>query len=314
MSQQQKLMILVAFGLACVMGFAFASADEEPIQVTTRSFIRAGDALSIRVQVNEAVAGDTVDITLANGLNFIDDVLILGTGGVAVWNIESKVITQAGTSLLIVQYNDWVVRQSLRVLPLHTDHINVFANVNNIVAYGEDSTTIIILPEDRWGNTSRNADKFDVQIIYPDTSRVTDDFRRLGGIGLYELVSKGSPGRVRITAESDDVTSLLELMQIPATADKIDLSISPTCVLSDGRDIMTILMDVTDRYNEAVTDGTLLTVRWDDGMGFARTIDGFATIHLPALDIVGEYQFTAQVRDVVSSDATLRVVEESCLE
>ncbi len=312
MSHQQKLMILVAFGLVCMMRFAFA--DGEPIQVTMRSFIRAGDALSIRVQVNEAVAGDTVDMTLATGLNFIDDVLVLGTGGVAVWNIESDVITQAGTSLLIVQYNDWVVRQSLRVLPLQIDQIDVFSNANNIVSYGEDSTTVIILPADRWGNIPSDTDQFDVQIIYPDTSRVAGDFRRIGGVSIYELVSKGSPGRIRITAKSNDVTSHLELMQIPATADKIDLSISPTCVLNDGRDIVTISMDVKDRYNEPVIDGTLLTVRWDDGMGFARTIDGFATIRLPAFDIKGEYQFTAQVRDLVSSDVTLRVVEESCLE
>lgn len=128
------------------------------------------------------------------------------------------------------------------------------------------------------------------------------------------LISAGIPGRVRIQAIANDVQANLELMQIPSTADTIDLSIYPACVLNDGRDMVAISMDVEDEYGQTVTNGTLLTVRWDEGLGFARTIDGTATLRLPAFSRVGEYVFNAGVGDVTSSDVILRVVEESCLE
>lgn len=188
MTIRRKLVFLMVFGVACSFGFIFGWTESDPIQITVRSFIRAGDALQITVQIEDASAGDTATITIANGLNFIDETLVLGTGGIAVWDIEAEVITQAGTSYIITTYGDWVDRIPLKVLPLKSGHIDLFSSANNIVSYGEDSTTIMMLPEDKWGNIPSSADQFDVRVIYPDTNRIMGKFDLIGGIGLYKLI------------------------------------------------------------------------------------------------------------------------------
>jgi len=314
MTTRYKLISLLVIAIACVIGFIFASAKSDSIHITMRSFIRAGDAVQITMQVDNAVAGDTIAVTLANGLNVIDATLMLGTGGVAIWKIPEDIVTNAGISMLIVQYQDFFVRQQLRVLPTTTQRIDILSTSNNIIAYGEESTTIMILPEDGWGNVPSDADLYNIHMTYPDTQRVTDKIERFQGIGLYQLVSRGLPGRVRIEATMRDVEAQFELMQIPSVADNLRLTMSSLCVLNDGRDIITLNTHVSDQYDQAVTDGTLVTIYWDDGLGYARTIDGMATLRLPAFSEAGEYKFWAQVNDVTSPSIILRVVEESCLE
>lgn len=314
MTNRHKLTLILAIAIAYVLGLLLASAEPDPIHITMRAFIRAGDSLSVTVRVDNAEASDTIDMTLANGLHLIDETLTLGTGGIAVWQIPEAVITQAGTSVLVARYDNAVQRKQLTVLPLTTHEIDVFADANNIVAYGEESTTIMILPEDRWGNTPSQRNQFVVDVIYPDTSRDKGKFDLLSGLGLYTLTSQSDPGRVRIEASTQDVTEQLELMQIPSQADEIELTIHPDCLLDDGRDLVTLSISVQDEQSQAVTNGTLITILWDDGKGFARTLDGVATLRLPAFQDVGDYLFRAQVGNVRSAKATLRVVEESCLE
>jgi hypothetical protein len=134
------------------------------------------------------------------------------------------------------------------------------------------------------------------------------------GIGWVSIQSHDSPGRVRVTLHASTAQAYLELMQQPTNAAAVNLTITPACILSDERDRVTLTADVMDEYGSPVVDGTLVTFSWEGGHGYGQTIDGRATLRLPAPPQPGRYLYTATSDAAHSSAIPLQVTATQCSE
>jgi len=310
----KRLLIVAIFILTSVMSnWNTPVPNFEDIVLESKAMIHAGDEWELSVTVDNYRVGDTIAVTLLNGLKAFHKTLVLGTGGVAVWAVEEGEIIQAGESLIIVQYGDEIVEKSLIVLANEPIDGVLFTTANSIAAYGEGSATIMFLTEDEWGNFPTISEPFELSINYPDGNAPTEEtLTYRDGLGRFELLSRGQAGRVRLSVDQEHLQSNLELMQTAGDAQSITLDILPTCVLNDGRDLFTLTANIIDQNNYPVTNGTLVKFVWEDGLAYARTIDGTATLRLPAPQGLGFSIYNAVVGNTRSNNATIEVTGDSC--
>lgn len=296
-----------------VLVFVVTSTEAPVMLVEAEQTIRAGDAWEARITLSSATAGDTVEVTLFNGLQRLDAVLVLGTGGTALWQIPEGEITQAGLSLLLVHSGTAETRVPLDVHPQPPHELMLFTTANVIPAYGEGETTLLVLSQDMYGNpVALPARQRTASVRFPNDERESVTLTYYNGLAWSSLASQGPPGRVRVQVRSQQITTLLELLQTAAPAALVMLDISPTCVLSDGRDLITLTAEISDRRGMPVVDGTLITFAWDGGFGQGQTVRGHAEIRLPAPTSPGLFRYTAEINGLSSAPVMLRVVSESC--
>ncbi|NJL92472.1 MAG: hypothetical protein HC915_01500 [Anaerolineae bacterium] len=98
---------------------------------------------------------------------------------------------------------------------------------------------------------------------------------------------------------------------MPGLPAQIELTLSPTCILPDGRDLFTVGARVLDAAGSPVTDGTLVRFGWPGGQGTASTLHGEAALTLPAPTQPTLQRIMAQSGPARQA-IVLRVVEESC--
>jgi hypothetical protein len=307
----RRLSILV-FVTGCIIGAAFLLQGAPRVRLTSLNTIHAGDAWEVTVSVSDSAAGEQVQVMLLNGLRTFEETLTLGAGGVAVWRIPSGQITQAGDSILIVRYNGEQLRRILHVMAEPPAIADLFTTANSLFAYGDSSATIMLLPRDRWGNAPHGTEEFSLDIRYPDGTRIDRTFTYRGGLGHLSLRSQGGPGRVRLALDHDRLDQSLELHQSPGPPHRIALTLEPTCVLNDGRDLLSLSATVHDSGGHFVADGTLVTFIWLDGIGRAQTINGVARLRLPAPDHTSLRSYRAIAGDAEAAPVFLRVNEEGC--
>ena len=294
------------------VGIAHALANANPITLDGDATITAGDAWQLQVTVTEGATGESVQALLFNGFRTFQTQLTLGTGGVAVWQIQQGQITQAGTSRVVVQYGDDRVQKALRVFPEAPKAVDIFTTANTIPAYGDGTAAILLLPRDTFGNTPLDSRRFLLDVQYPDGTTTNEPFTYEDGLGRYTLHSQGMPGRIRLSLEDDALTAALELMQIPSAPAVVASSITPDCVLGDGRDVITLSAVVTDAHRVPVSDGTLVVFEWDEGLGYGHTLDGRASLRLPAPPRSGLYRYRARAGTVQSASTYLLVTQGQC--
>jgi hypothetical protein len=274
--------------------------------------IHAGDSWLMSLVIARAEAGTRVQVSLVNGLQVLEETLILGTGGTARWQIGAGQITHAGNTLVLIHYDGEEHQHLLHVLPLAPSDADLFSTANTLPAYGEGRATIMLLIRDKWGNAPHDRLRFPLAVRFPQTVQRSYTFDYANGIAWRTLVSRGEPGRIRLTLDHDALAAALELMQAPGTPESIALSVSPNCVLDDGRDMIDLTASVADSHDHAVVDGTLVIFTWDGGFGYGRTIDGQAVLSLPAQQRTGWHMFWAAAGTVKSTAAYLRVSQEDC--
>jgi hypothetical protein len=274
--------------------------------------IHAGDAWTLNIRAEPGQAGDKVQAVLFNGLRREDAVLILGTGGIAEWQIPARILTQAGQSLAILRYLNAEARYEFQVLPGSPQAVDLLTTANNLTAYGAAKTMLVALPRDAWGNPPPDTLHINASVQFPDTPAQPVNFRYHAGIGWTWLSSQNKPGRVRIQMQLADAYASLELNQVAGSPARIVFAVSPDCALADGRDLVTLTATVTDESGQAVTNGTLVTFLMENGSGSSQTIDGRASLRLPVPTSPGIYHFHAMSAATTSSPASLRVVQNSC--
>jgi hypothetical protein len=315
MKSQRIIALVVLLTIFLVTGAnLLAALHNSSMSEVTLEFpdtITAGDAWTLRIHIPAAQAGDQVNIQLYHGLRRLDAELTLGSGGVAAWEVAAGALTQAGTSLILVRYQETEVRASLAVMPSAFTRADFFATVNTIAAYGDEMTTLLLLPRDNWGNAV-TAGGFSASIRYPNGVTKILPMRGATGIAWAELTSAGSPGRIRVSLNELRLDAPLEIQQVAAAADNITLELGSDCVLADGRDMIMLNAQVQDRHGVPVVDGTLVRFLWDGGAGSAITTNGTARMRLPAPTMHGEYRFWAVSDAARSPEVSLRVTDESC--
>ncbi len=303
----------LAFLLGYVLSVTYALADETRISVNADDILYAGERWVVTVSVVDAEAGETVQATLINGLQTLHAELTLGDGGVALWRVPAGRLVQAGQTLLILRYDEHVFRYPLRVLPTEPVTADLFATLNQLMAYGQGETTIITLPLDAWGNATTNHHQLRLISHYPNGYRDTHRFTYAGGLGWLTLHSQGGPGRLRLALQQGSIDTRLELHQSPGRPHDIALSLATGCVPNDGRDTVTVAATVMDAHGNTVADGTLVTFTWRNGQGVGRTLDGRASLRLPAPTRTGWVMFRAAAGEVISMPEFLQVTRGLCL-
>lgn len=298
---------LVLFSLQAVWGQSSISID-----LQGPSTIQAADAWEAQLEIMEAQAGETVEASVFNGLYRHTDSLVLGTGGVAHWQIPEGVLTQSGTSLLLIRYQDTELRQTLRVLPQPAQTVDLLTTSNNLPAYGDARAMLIALPRDAWGNPPTGDISVSAAVQFPDGSANRLDFSYTSGLAWTWMRSQGASGRVRFHIQVQEAVTSLELMQTPGRPAELTLSISPNCTLTDGRDQITLIADVVDSHGSAVANGTQIAFVWEGGTGKGAAVDGRASVRIPAPTLAGSYHFYAESAGARSQDEVLRIVEQNC--
>lgn len=306
-------LIVSLVGMGYVTYMSTEPAAQARILLQAERRIDAGDPWQVTVQIPNATAGDTVQIILINGLQTLDTTVTLGTGGIAVWQVPTKQITQAGDSLLIVRYGELETRQTMQVSPLSPNEVDLFTTANTLRAYGEGAATIMMLPRDIWGNPPNTLSETSLDIVYPDGTQASQSFDYTEGLGFLQMRSQGHPGRVRLTLNQRSIEAAMELTQTAGTPQSILINVSPDCILADGRDLVTITATVQAEAGLPVTDGTLVTFTWRDGQGYAQTIDGVATLRMPVPAGEAWIIFHANVSEQRSEAGILRIEDGNCI-
>lgn len=312
----KRVLPFIIIAVTSMLSFWYAVSDSDPqpdwVTLEGEAVIHAGDAWELSLAMEDAGVGDTVNVTLLNGLEVIEEKLTLGTGGVAIWRIPENQIIQAGESLIIVQFGDKIVKQSLTVKAGKPVDGVLFTTTHNLPAYGEGSATILFLSEDKWGNMPTVSQAFKLDIRFPDKTPIKEILTYQNGLGRFYLQSSGDPGRVRLSVEQEPVYTNIELMQTAGEPQFITFSITPDCVLNDGRDLITFKAFVTDQTQNPVIDGTLVKFLWSGGLAYGRTIDGIATLRLPAPEQIGQAFYQAISANVRSRAISIQVTGDTC--
>lgn len=301
-----------AFCIACVMSFTLAISTRERPEIAAKRSISAGDAWVVNITIPNGQPAQEITVVLVNGLQSLKTTLVLGTGGVASWLIPQGKITQAGESVLVVYHGGDEYRQSLQVMPRSPTTLDLFTTANTLPSYGKGVAQIMVLPRDQWGNAADNSESFRLNTIYPDGNRMSKTFVYNNGLGWLTLRSSGNPGRVRLSVEQGLASAALEMLQTPAEPQTISLRVTPDCVLNDGRDRITLSATVTDSHDNAVADGTLVHFYWQALHGYARTIDGQASLRLPAPLKTGWFIYYARSGQARSNAVFLKVDGDTC--
>lgn len=314
--KRRLILILMTAGLAGIVLhevlLSAQSSSAGQIAVEVARSISAGQPLDIAVHIAGAEAGVTVEAALFNGLQRHSAALALGTGGVALWRIPPETLVHAGESLLVIRHAGEEVRLGLTVRPGEVERIDLLTTANNIGAYGEETADILVLPRDRWGGVPSSIAGAVGEIRYPDGEIRRLPFTYRAGLGWARLRSLGAPGRVRLRLGIHAASATLEINQLAGRVSRIDLQVSPACVLDDGRDLITLSARVTDRQGFAVVDGTLVMFTWRGGQGYGQTIDGQAALRLPTSARPGVYRYSAEAAGVESNTIELTVTADRC--
>jgi hypothetical protein len=286
----------------------------QPIQAQTQLSleaplsVQAGEALNVTVH---APANSPVTLRLYNGIRRLATSLTASAENTAVWHIPANIITGAGTSQLIASVAGETVTQAIRIYPTEIDHLDFLTTANNLAAYGEARGMLIALASDTYGNPAPSL-LAALSAQYPSAKRQTILLPIESGFGWRWFTTEGPPGRVRLNLNAASVIQSLELMQMPTAPSQIELSLTPECVVNDGRDVITLYARVEDRFGSVVVDSTLVKFTWERGEGSVQVFNGNASLRVPAPTSAGNYQFTAASEGAVSAPVMLKVQAEAC--
>lgn len=269
------------YGLALLVLVSLPSAyslaqDVVTLVLTGEEEITAGDAWSLTVQSEGLEAGETVTVTMVHGVTIYSEELVLGSGGVALWDFPEDVLTQAGSTQVLIDSGTATGSFSLTINPDDPETIQAFTTSNSLRAYGETSTALLSLVSDAYGNPVDNA-----ALVIRSTSPQGETDVGFGstqnGLAVNTVTSIGNPGILRLqVAHGSEVVTPLTIVQLAGDADAIALDLSSQCLLSDGLDNLTMTARVVDSAGFPVTDGQVVFFRWGSGGATAITVDGMA--------------------------------------
>jgi hypothetical protein len=298
------------------------AAPTTNIALDTPTSIVAGQAWTLQVNVSGANPGDTVTATLLDGLKRQDAALVLGSGGIAVWRIPSNVLTVSGTAIVFVHSKNTQLTRTFQITPAEIGTVEALSTANKIVAYGLGRNMIIGLAYDLFGNAVDDRAALRLSARYADGRQMSSALQLSNGLAWSWLSSAGVPGRVVTTLAlgtfsqnslmMNPITAEQEFVETPDIAATIDLQVQPTCVPPDGRTLLTLSAYVKDTHNQPVSDGTRTLITWAGGSGAAPTINGIASLRIPAPAAVGSYSYQAVSGNVTPASVLLRVTDQGC--
>lgn len=309
---KRAILTLLSFWLL-LSGHQLPAASQTTAGIVVRmpAIIRAGDGVTITVKIAPLTDG-RVDAVLLNGAQRLDQAIPLNARGVGIWRIDEGVLIQSGMSVLVLDYQGMTHRHSFEVEPHQPHHLELLTSARTIPAHTQGLAMLMVIASDQWGNMAQSNRDFPVMVRYPSGARQIFSMPIVNGLGWRWLASSGLPGRIRISAGGNGQSANLELFQVAGPPATINLTLSPDCVLSDGRDLFQLSALVTDKYGEVVVDGTLVTFYWEGGQGYGAVADGVAILRLPAPADAGDYTYWAKSGEATTSPIILTIREDRC--
>lgn len=297
--------------LAGVVGYTPTNAQVSlGVAVRVAPFVSAGEMTTITIKV-VGTTDRTVDVVLLNGMRRFDQRVGLNRRGVGIWRIAAGELSQSGASLVIVLVEGQTYHHIIPVIASQSATIDLLTSARTIPAYGEGRAMIMVLVSDDWGNMINNSDLW-FNVRYPNGSRNTIRVPLNNGLGWRWIASSGTPGRLRIAATARQQIATLEMFQAAGPPAAIVLTVTPACLLSDGRDVFQLSAVVTDGEGARVADGTLVTFYWPDGQGYGVAANGVAILRLPAPPFAGHYDYWASSGDITTHPIQLTIAEDRC--
>lgn len=285
--------------------------EEISISIDAPQEIIAGDAWSLIVTVEGLSVGETIQTVMIHGVAIYSEELQLGTGGVALWQFEAGVLTQAGVSQVIITTETTTARFNLMIQTSQASQLIAFTTSNSLTAYGELDTTLLSLLSDAYGNPIDNAIIRTEQTSPSGESHISF-MRTHYGLGSQTISSLGNPGILRLLLRyGTDIETPLTIIQLGGVAHTIELSLSANCLLADGLDDLTITAIALDQANYPVTDGQVILFDWDSGGGTGITLDGSASLRIPAPRQVGIFTYTASSGSLIA-EQSLEITDGQC--
>ncbi|MBX3082878.1 MAG: hypothetical protein KF716_14675 [Anaerolineae bacterium] len=291
----------------------FVRAHNAPLTVIKLSglpSISAGAAWTLIVHTDGIEAGQMVDLTLLNGFQQFATSLKLDANGEAHWTLDAGSLTASGTSLVVANVGTLQADFRLTITPITPDHIDALATMNNLVAYGTQCGTFIVLGQDTLGNPLDDQTRGKVTLRSTNGDSKVTPLSFAEGLAYSTVCSLGDPGKLFMTADIASLTTSLTLNQVAGAPANIAFSADPLCVEQAQRDslLITLTAQVTDSHQRPVADGTSLRFQWMGGFGTALTADGRAVLTIPYPSDDASVTITATAGTAVSAGRTIQLL------
>jgi len=297
-----SLLLLVAPGNAEQLISVALSGDEQ---------IRAGDAWSLTVHAKGIEEGETVTATMLHGISIYQTELVFGSGGIALWEFEQGILTQAGISSVIISKDSYSRDFHLEILADEVENLVSFTTTNSLMAYGDSDTSLVTFASDQFGNPVDDA-TLTVRKTSPAGETRVGFASTQNGLANQTISSLGNPGLLRLlVSHGNDAETSLSIVQLASSPENIEFDLSTNCILSDGLDDLTLTTSVFDRNDFPVTDGQVVIFNWESGVATGITVDGTTSLSIPAPRIPGTYDYSVTV-GTQTSQQTLQVTQGQC--
>jgi hypothetical protein len=269
----------------------------ESIEVVVRSQGDRPPASEVTVHLHVISPWGTEQVSV---VSFADRTLV---------RVPGDLTRRAGSLQLVAEIGGATGATSVLVVPgTAVDGAVPLAGPRSMIADGQDTTMVVALVRDQFGNAVVDGTELDILARRPDG---TVDVLRANVEHLLahvRLVSGTSSGRttLRVAAPEGATGPEVEVLEVAGPPVAFGLVVADGAAPADGRTLVEIATDqLRDRFGNVVVDGTVVVFRTDGPTGVgslnALTIDGRASVRLEAPDRPGVVSVSAHVGPVFST-------------
>ncbi|MEV4639871.1 hypothetical protein AB0J80_21240 [Actinoplanes sp. NPDC049548] len=271
---------VVAASAAVVINRAF-DADlgvliTRPMQLSLAYTHRVQAAEPVKVAVRGAPPGAAVSLVSVGSIGAVSVDAVADRDG-ATFELSDDTTRWAGTVTLIARSGNSVATGTLTVAPGPVVGPALAAvGPRSVVADGTDTSMVVTVPTDRYGNAAPDGTRVDVIRGRAGAGERRTELR-MDGLLAYGLLRSGTTAasgevRVGVGSVSGPTVSLDEVAGPPVP---FTLQVAGAVPDADGRSLLTVRTSVLrDRFGNVQPDGTEVNLRWEDPAGGSEA-DGY---------------------------------------
>lgn len=231
------------------------------------------------------------------------------SSGIARFELSAEQTRRSGLLTLFAQAGAARGTATVTMLPgSAVEPLTPLVGARSIMADGRDTSMLVVVPFDEFGNPVADNTTVTVRVRRPD-NRINEQRIRISHLLSWTRIRSGTQaGRTTISVTTQDVygpeATLLEVAAFPVSS---TVEAEPRSVPANGRELITLRTGVlADQYGNVLPDGTLVTFVADAPGGErsvvpAYTINGVAEAPLQAPTEPGILTVRAAVYDVESA-------------
>lgn len=231
------------------------------------------------------------------------------SSGIARFELSAEQTRRSGLITLFAQAGAARGTATVELLPgTAVEPLTPLVGARSITADGRDTSMLVVVPFDEFGNPAAEDTPVTVRIRRPDSQTSAQRIRISHLLGWTRIRGGTQAGRTTISVAMQEVygpeATLLEVAGFPVSP---TVEAEPRSVPADGRELITLRTGMlADAFGNVVPDGTLVTFVADAPGGErnlvpAYTINGVAEAPLQAPTEPGVFTVRATVYDVAGA-------------